>query len=63
MPDITCDSHVEVSTDMPLTNSEYTELCEQVDPLAESTEHGVDVYLNCLEFVRTKLSTHQMDHY
>ena len=44
----------------PLSNSEYTELCEQINPLAESAEHGIDIYLNCLQFVRRKLSTHQV---
>ena len=43
---------------MPLTNREYRELCEEIDPLAESTEHGIDIYLNCLQFVRRKVSTH-----
>ena len=47
-----------LSTEMPLTNKEYRELCEEIDPLAESTEHGIDIYLNCLQFVRRKLSTH-----
>jgi len=28
------------------------ELCEQVNPLANSDEHGMDIYLHCLHFVR-----------
>ena len=59
LPNVTCDTHVEVSSiEMPLTNREYRELCEEIDPLAESNEHGIDIYLNCLQFVRRKLSTH-----
>ena len=47
LPDVTCDSLVEVSTvEMPLTSCKYTELCELIDPIAESDEHGVDIYLN-----------------
>ena len=61
LPDVTCDTHVEVSSvELPLTNHEYTELCEHIDPLAESSEYGIDIYLNCLQFVRRKLSIHAL---
>ena len=61
LPDVTCDSHVEVaSIESPLTDNEHTELSEQINPLADSDEHGIDIYNNCLEYVRRKLSTHAM---
>lgn len=61
LPDITCDSHVEVPlVESPLTDSEYTELCEQINPIADSEEHGMDIYINCLEFIRSKLNSHTM---
>jgi len=59
LPDVTCDSHVEVPTiESPLTDNEYTEVCQQIDPIANSKEYGIDIYLNCIEYVRRKLIRH-----
>lgn len=61
LPDVTCDSYLEVpNVESPLTDSDYKELCEQIDPIADSEEHEMDIYITCLEYVRRKLRTHAL---
>lgn len=53
---ITCDSGVEVpAVDIPLTSDELDMLCQEINPLAESTEYGMDIYMNCLQHVQRLL--------
>lgn len=44
-------------TRIPLSNDEYTELSQTVNPLQDSEYHGVDLYLNTLAFIAEKISS------
>ena len=43
------------STLAPLPEEEMEQLTSQVNPLAISNEFGIDLYLECLQFIQSKL--------
>ena len=45
-------------TPNPLADNDYAELCALVHPLESSSDFGVDIYLECLQFVHRKLHVH-----
>lgn len=50
------DEHVTVPpTIQPLSAQDYQELLVAIDPLAESSDHGIDLFLQCYSFVRSKM--------
>ena len=54
-----CDSYdsVEVpETSQPLTEEDYQDLTDQINPLSHSSEHAIDIYLNCLSFVQERIT-------
>lgn len=40
----------------PLTDSDYAQMCTNINPLAVSSDYGIDIYLESLEFVLAKLT-------
>ena len=44
------------STTLPLSPANFQELCGTIDPLAKSTNFGIDLYQQCICFVQSKLS-------
>ena len=38
----------------PLSETDYTELCETIDPLSATDNHGIDHYINAVQFVISK---------
>jgi hypothetical protein len=56
MPENVTDETVEVpSIPCLLTDCDYAELCTNINPLATSSNYGIDIYLDCLEFMHRKL--------
>lgn len=50
------DNHVEVpETNWPLNMEQFQELRESVNPLRQSVYHGVDCYLEVLQFILDRL--------
>jgi hypothetical protein len=50
------DNHVEVpETISPLNTEQLQELQESIDPLQHSLCHGVDCYVNVLQFISQRL--------
>ena len=41
----------------PITEMEFNELCESIDPLKESSDHGIDIYLDSRNFLENILSS------
>ena len=41
----------------PLTDSDYAELSTNINPLVISPDYGIDLYLECLEFIHRKLNS------
>jgi len=40
----------------PLTDSDYAQMCTNINPLVVSSDYGIDIYLERLEFVLAKLT-------
>ena len=52
LTDVICDGGIEVPTVyVPLTSAQFDKLCQKINPLAESSEYGIDIYVNCLQCV------------
>jgi len=50
LPDVICDSHVEVScVESPLMIVNLQNYVS--NSIADSKDHGMDIYLNCLEYI------------
>jgi len=45
-------------TSNPLQAADYESLKTLIDPLRDSEEYGVDIYLEALSFVQTKISNY-----
>ena len=39
----------------PLSASDFQELCQSINPLEPSSNYGMDLYLECMSFVLTRL--------
>ena len=51
------DASVDVPiTPCPISTAEFLELPSYINPLGHSCNHGIDIYLDTLQFVRGKLS-------
>lgn len=58
---LSCDLYDSVDipeTSLPLSEDDYQELTDQIDPMSYSSEHAVDIYLQCLSFVQERLNIH-----
>ena len=53
--DATCTTVEIPPSPCPLTDSDYAEMCTTINPLATSSDYGADLYLECLEFVNSKV--------
>ena len=60
MPENVTDETVEVpSIPCLLTDCDYAELCTNINPLATSSNYGIDIYLDCLD---TTINTDYCKH-
>ena len=41
--------------EMPLSTQDYQELCIQVNPLEPSSEYGIELYIETVQFVLNKV--------
>lgn len=39
----------------PLLASDFKELCQSINPLEQSSNYGMDLYLECMAFVQNRL--------
>ena len=39
---------------LPLSHQDYQELCTQVNPIEPSSEHGIELYIETVQFVLSK---------
>jgi len=37
--------------EVPLTDNDFSELCQTISPLSQSTNYGIDLYMATLQFV------------
>lgn len=44
--------------EQPLTTSDYQELCATINPLDPSSEYGLELYVETVDFVINKLHTY-----
>ena len=48
---------VEVPTiECPISNEDYEEMVETIVPLSQSDEHAIDIYLQCISFVQSRMN-------
>lgn len=60
-PNNSTDDHVTVEVPIirnPLHPVDYASLTNSIDPLRESDEYGVDIYLEALSFIHTIISNY-----
>lgn len=50
-----------VNTDVPLIDADFVELCQLIDPLSESNDHGITQYLDTVSFVRNKILSYNIN--
>lgn len=48
-------------TDMPIDETDVEELRRSIDPLRNSLHHGVDIYLEVLNFFEHRLGNNNMN--
>lgn len=49
------DSVVVPTTSVPLCEDDMQQLASQINPLAVSYDFGIDLYLECLQFIHSRL--------
>ena len=57
-----CDLHDSVAipeTSLPISEDDYQELLDQIDPMSYSSEHAIDIYIQCLSFVQERVDIHE----
>ena len=40
----------------PVSNDDFEEMVEVIDPLSHSNDHAIDIYLQCISFVQSRMS-------
>lgn len=43
-------------TERPISAEDFHDLTQLINPMTYSTEHGIDVYLQCVDFVCTRMN-------
>ena len=43
------------STARPINTQDFQNMTELINPLSYSSEHGIDLYLQCLSFVQARM--------
>ena len=46
------------TTTLPICEEDYQDMVDFIDPMAYSSEHGIDIYVRCLSFVQALVSIH-----
>ena len=43
------------ATERPMCDEDFEDLAELIDPLSHSNNHAIDIYLQCLSFVQSRM--------
>ena len=43
------------ATERPICDEDFEDLAELIDPLSHSNSHAIDIYLQCLSFVQSRM--------